>query len=121
MSDSVLELDTLKATQEEHKRSDVMTLVGRIDSSNATQLDEFLKTNLVDRGRYHIVLDMSGVTYISSAGLRAMVALQREASKHRGSVVLAAPSERVQDVLKLAGLNKLFTAYPDTTQAVGSF
>lgn len=121
MSDSALELETLKVTREELKRSDIVTLVGRIDSSNAAQLDEFLKTNLADKGRYHIVLDMNGVTYISSAGLRAMVALQREASKHRGSVVLAAPSERVQEVLKLAGLSKLFTAYPDTTLAVGSF
>ncbi len=121
MSDAVLDLDTLKATKEELKRSDVVTISGRIDSSNAAQFDEFLKSNLVDRGRYHIVLDMGGVTYISSAGLRAMVALQREATKHRGSVVLAAPSERVDEVLKLAGLNQLFICYPDTTQAVGSF
>lgn len=121
MSDSTLELDTLKARHEELKRSDVITISGRIDSSNATQLDSFLKSNLVDRGRYHIVLDMSGITYISSAGLRALVALQREATKHRGSVLLAAPSERVEEVLKLAGLQQLFTTYPDTTQAVGSF
>lgn len=120
MSDSALELDTLKATHEELKRSDVITVAGRIDSSNATQFDAFLKSNLVDRGRYHIVLDMSGVTYISSAGLRALVALQRETNKHRGSVLLAAPSERVEEVLKLAGLQQLFTTYPDTTTAVGS-
>lgn len=121
MSESALELDTLKATHEELKRSDVITVSGRVDSTNAPQFDTFLKTNLVDRGRYQIVLDMSGVTYISSAGLRALVALQREASKHRGSVLLAAPSERVEEVLKLAGLYPLFTIYPDTTQAVGSF
>lgn len=121
MSDSTLELENLKVTREELKRSDVVTLVGRIDSGNASQLDAFLKTHLVDHGHYHIVLDMSGVSYISSAGLRAMVALQREATKHRGGVVLAAPSERVEEVLKLAGLSKLFTAFPDTTQAVGSF
>lgn len=121
MSDSTLELDTLKADHEELKRSDVITVTGRIDSSNAAQFDQFLKTNLVDRGRYHIVLDMSGVNYISSAGLRAMVALLREANKHRGAVLLAAPSERVEEVLKLAGLHQLFKVYPDTTQAVGSF
>jgi anti-anti-sigma factor len=121
MSESELELETMKATHEELKRSDVITLVGRIDSSNATQLDNFLKTNLVDRGHYNIVVEMSGVTYVSSAGLRALVALQREASKHRGRVVLAAPSDRVDEVMKLAGLQTLFPSYPDTTQAVGSF
>ena len=121
MSDSVLDLETLKATREELKRSDLVTIVGRIDSSNAPQFDSYLKSNLIDHGRYHIVLDMSSVNYISSAGLRALVALQREATKHRGSVVIAAPSERVTDVLKLAGLQQLFTIYPDTTQAVGSF
>lgn len=102
------------------KRVELATIEGRIDSSNAAEFDALLK-GLVDDGKYQIVLDMSEVNYISSAGLRAMVALLREARKHRGDVRIATPSERVNEVLELSGLSELFTCYPDAIQAVGSF
>lgn len=116
MSDSSLDINV-----EELKRVDLITAAGRIDSSNALEFDEVLKSNTVDKGRYNIVLDLSGVEYMSSAGLRAMVALLRESKKHRGDVRLAAPSDRVQEVLSLAGLDTLFTIYDSQTAAVGSF
>jgi anti-sigma B factor antagonist len=95
-------------------------VAGRVDSSNATQLDNQLK-ELLDNGRYKLVLDLSGVNYLSSAGLRAMVAAVRECKKHRGDVRLATVSDRVTEVLKLAGLNVIFQTYEDKTSAVGSF
>jgi anti-anti-sigma factor len=64
---------------------------------------------------------LNGVTYMSSAGLRAIVALLRESKKHRGDVRIATPSERVKEVLQLAGLDSLFDMYDDETAAVGSF
>lgn len=102
------------------KRVDVVTVSGRIDSSNASSFDDALK-GILDNGRHKIVLDLNGVNYMSSAGLRAMVAALRECKKHRGDVRLADISERVSEVLSLAGLDSLFTAYEDTTSAVGSF
>jgi anti-anti-sigma factor len=64
---------------------------------------------------------MGGVEYISSAGLRAMVALLRECKKHKGDVRLATPSDRVVEVLSLAGLDTLFDVYDSEAAAVGSF
>lgn len=108
------------ATVEDMKRVDLVTVSGRIDSNNAPQFDDILKA-ITDRGRYNVVLDMQGVDYISSAGLRAIVALLRETNKHRGDVRLAAPSGRVAEVLQLAGLDALFKVYDDSVSAVGSF
>ncbi len=116
MSEPSLELNV-----EELKRVYLVSAAGRIDSSNALEFDQYLKNNTVDLGKYNIVLDLSGVEFMSSAGLRAIVALLRESKKHRGDVRLAAPSERVMDVLSLAGLDALFSIYDNPTAAVGSF
>ena len=102
------------------KRVDLITVNGRFDSSNSDELEEALKASM-DAGRYKLVLDLSGVSYFSSAALRALVSALRECKKHRGDVRIATPSERVSEVLSLAGLDSLFESYDDLTQAVGSF
>jgi anti-sigma B factor antagonist len=115
MSDSILNISV-----ESLKRVDLVTVAGRVDSSNAANLDRALK-EITENGRHNIVLDLSEVSYMSSAGLRAIVAALRESKKNRGDVRLCRPSERVSEVLSLAGLDSLFEVYPDTTAAVGSF
>lgn len=115
MSDSALQIDV-----ENLKRVDLITVKGRIDSSNASEMDEALQ-GVMNDGRYNIVLDLSEVTYMSSAGLRALVSALRESKKRRGDVRIASPSERVVEVLDLAGLAPLFEIYENRTMAVGSF
>lgn len=102
------------------KRVDLITVSGRVDSSTAPELEETLEDRMGE-GRYNLVLDMSGVNYLSSAGLRALVAALRTCKKKGGDVRLANPSERVAEVMALAGLDSLFTMYDDVTIAVGSY
>ena len=111
---------SLKISTESYKRASLITAVGRIDSSNATQFDSTLK-DVLSGGQHNLAIDLSQVNYMSSAGLRAIVAAQRECKKKGGDVRLAAPSERVAEVLSLAGLNSVFTVYDNVTAAVGSF
>ena len=113
-------MSDLSISVESFKRVDLVTLAGRVDSNSSSQLDSALKS-LLDNGRYKIVLELSGVSYLSSAGLRVMVSAVRESKKHRGDVRLANVSERVAEVLKLAGLNAIFQVYEDKTSAVGSY
>lgn len=105
---------------EEYKRVDLIKVIGRIDSSNASKLEEALK-NRQDDGRYRLVLELSEVEYMSSAGLRALVGALRESKRHSGDVRIASPSERMQEVLDLAGLDSVFRIFEDTTAAVGSY
>jgi anti-sigma B factor antagonist len=102
------------------KRVELVTVSGRIDSSNANEFDDALK-NLTDNGEYQLVLNMAGVEYTSSAGLRALVAALRECKKHNGDLRISSPSDKVSEVLDLAGLTSLFQVYDDDTSAVGSF
>ncbi len=114
------ETSTLEITTQEMKRVDLITVSGRVDSSTAPELEEALQGRL-DDGRHNLVLDLSDVNYLSSAGLRAMVSALRACKKKGGDVRVANPSERVEEVLELAGLDALFESYDNVTLAVGSF
>ncbi|MEJ2746379.1 MAG: STAS domain-containing protein [Anaerolineae bacterium] len=112
----------LNITRESHKRVDLFTISGRIDSSNAGEFDTAVKSALGE-GRYNLVLDLANVSYMSSAGLRVMVAALRECKKlpNNGDVRLSSPSDRVAEVLELAGLSEMFPTFDDALSAVGSF
>lgn len=110
----------MEISQKEYKRVNVVTILGRIDSATAGEFETNL-VELAERGRNNIVLDMSDVEFISSAGLRVLVTIRKAVQSAGGDLVLAEPSERVIDTLEIAGLDVLFTAHPDRETAIASF
>ena len=111
MSESIIDIKV-----EELKNVDLVTVSGRIDSSNANQLDQTLKG--IMEHRHKIVINMSAVEYMSSAGLRTLVSTLRECKKHRGNLYISEPSDRVSEVLELAGLKRMFEIYEHDAAAV---
>jgi len=65
----------------------VMKVKGRVDSETAPELDDAL-TKLLQNNKNKIVLNLQGVDYMSSAGLRAMVKAYQNAKKSGGDVRL---------------------------------
>lgn len=103
------------------KSCDMVVVNGRIDSSTAPQLAEALE-GITGNGRYKIVLDMSNLEFMSSAGFRALLSSQRVCKRYnRGEIVLAVVPQRVQESLELAGFTELFKTFDDAVEAVGSF
>lgn len=103
------------------KRATLVEVNGRVDSTNANQLGDVLNQQL-DAGHHMLVADLSGVEYMSSAGLRELVAALKKAHKTQGGDLrLACPSPRVKEVLELAGLDTIFHIYPTQVEAVGSY
>ncbi len=113
--------DNLTIQHQPLKRCDLFRIAGRIDGESAPRLEQALR-QVVEDGRYRLVLNMADVTFLSSAGLRALISLAKTCRRYnRGDVRLAAPSQRVQQVLELAGLDALFQTFPTEVEAVGSF
>jgi len=111
----------MEITAKQFKSCDMLEINGRVDSSTAPQLTEALEAVTGD-GRYKIVLDMSNLEYMSSAGFRALLSSQRVCKRYnRGEIVLASVPERVQEALELAGFTELFKTFPGAVEAVGSF
>ena len=108
-------------TTKQFKSCDMVVVKGRIDSSTAPQLTEALE-GVTGSGRYKIVLDMSDLEYMSSAGFRALLSSQRVCKRYnRGEIVLANVPERVKEALELAGFTELFKTFDNAVEAVGNF
>ena len=111
----------LEISTEELRRCDVVRAKGRIDSETAPQLGEAFKT-ITESGRFKIVFNMSELGFVSSAGLREMIETMKTSKKfNRGNLVLAEVPPKMEEVLELAGLVKVFKLYETETQAVGDF
>jgi len=104
----------------EMNRVDLIVVNGRVDTNTAREFGETLNEQ-IDRGRNRLVVDMAGVEYISSAGLRELVSALKRTKQDGGDLRLAAPSDRVKEVLELAGLTTLFEVFDTQVAAVGSF
>ena len=93
---------------------------GRIDSMNANQFGEAL-IGEIDSGKMHIVLDLASVDYMSSAGLREIVSALKKVKRGQGDLRISQPSERVLEVLEMAGLDTILQIFPSQDDALNSF
>jgi len=104
----------------ELKHVTIVTISGRVDSATAPDLQQMLH-GLIAANRPRIVLDLQDTEYLSSAGLRVLVATLKAAKHNGGELKLAQPTQRVREVLDLAGLTPLVHIHADVVEAVGEF
>ena len=95
----------------------IVAPAGRIDSTTFTTLEQHLAA-LAAAGEHRIVMDFAGVDYISSAGLRVMLALAKRAKDARGRVALCGMNDSVRQVFQLAGFLALFDVQASRDDAV---
>lgn len=111
----------METSTAQFKHCDMVKVNGRVDSSTAPILAEALG-KITDAGRYKIAIDFAGVQFLSSAGLRVLIATQKICKRYnRGEVVLAAVPANIQSVFELAGFTAIFKIFPDVPTAVGEF
>lgn len=110
-----------KINTKQYKRVDLIEVDGRIDSSTAPQLDQALN-RIINDGRFRLVVDLSETDFMSSAGLRALLAALKQVRRfNRGDLRLAGMSAKVKKAFELAGLLEVFQTFDNPVDAVGSF
>jgi anti-sigma B factor antagonist len=90
----------------------VLTLAGEVDVATAPRLRDRL-VQLITEGPPRVVVDLSGLTFIDSMGLGALVSGMKRARAHDGDLRLAGPSDHVAKVLAITRLDLAFTVGPD--------
>ena len=93
---------------------------GRIDTQAAEQLDQVLQA-AVEVGDTTIVVDMSAVEYISSAGLRSLADVLVKCRDEGGDLKIAALNERVTRVFKIIGFDLLMSVTDTPDAAIAAF
>lgn len=111
----------MEISTSQFKHCDVVKVTGRLDSFTAPKLsDELGKIN--DENRFKIILDFTDLDFISSAGLRVLIAGLKTCKRYnRGELVVAGLNPSIQSVFELAGFHRIFKIFPDIVTAVGSF
>lgn len=83
-----------------------VTIVGRLDTTTAPQLESEVKLNIV--GVKKLILDFAGLEYLSSAGLRVLLALQKSMNK-QGEMIIRNVNETICEIFELTGFIDILT------------
>jgi anti-anti-sigma factor len=101
---------------------DVMRIApeGRLDAVTVPAFEAALTEHL-DAGRTRLVVDLAGVTYVSSSGLRALLSVRRRARADGGDVVLCNMLPRVREIFEMVGFVSLFRIFASVQEAAQAF
>ena len=91
---------SLKIEKKNEGTKDTVFLTGRLDTTTASELDTFAEKELINT--QELVLDFTGLEYISSAGLRVILKMQKFMNE-KGTMKLIHVSDIIQDVFDITG------------------
>jgi anti-sigma B factor antagonist/stage II sporulation protein AA (anti-sigma F factor antagonist) len=100
----------------------VLSPKGRVDHATAEALKTALAPHLAlcAEGRDQVVLDLGGVDYISSAGLRVLMLAAKQAKAQRGFLAVAAVQPLVQEILEISKFTLVLRVLPSVREAVAA-
>ena len=93
-----------------------VALDGRMDIAGAAVVD--LKMNIIAGSANKLLIDLGKVEFLGSMGLRSIVIPARTVKSRGGKVVLFAPNEMVESVLKTSGIDTLIPVYHELDAAI---
>jgi anti-sigma B factor antagonist len=107
-----LELSVRKAAG----KAPVIDLKGEVDVYTAPRFKKAM-IELIDQGNFNIIVNLSNVQYMDSAGLGALVSGLKRVREHNGTINLVSPAVPVQRVLDITRLSRILNIYPNEQQA----
>ncbi|GAB4529311.1 MAG: hypothetical protein Kow0063_06270 [Anaerolineae bacterium] len=96
-----------------------VALVGRLDAGNAQTLKESLE-QLINGGLTRLVIDLTGVPFIDSAGLSVLVSALKATRRLGGQVILSGVQPQARTVFSLTMLDQVFAIHPSLEAALHS-
>lgn len=95
----------------------VVSVTGKLDIVSSPELETCM-TELIDQTAATVILDFSNLRYISSAGLRVVLAATKKLKGQGRQLVLAGLTGPVKDVIHFSGFHTIITIFDTTAQAL---
>ena len=95
----------------------LLTVRGFLDAHTFEELERAIN-DIFEEGTYKLVVDLSGLDYISSAGAGVFIGAIGTAQENDGNIILIKPSPNVKEVFDLLGLSQIFTFKENRDEAV---
>ena len=110
---------TMNAKRGPNGKTLVLVLSGRLDALSTADFDESCE-KLIKKGEKEFLLEMSGVTFIASAGLRSIMSLSMRLRAVEGVLAFCNLTDSVDSVFQLAGMKKMFPIHATLKEALAS-
>jgi anti-sigma B factor antagonist len=110
----------METRQEVENGVTVVTLSGRMDAPAAPEAQQAF-VRVIDEKPPHVLLDMSGVEYISSGGLRAVIMLSKALHSTNAALKLCGLNPFVKEVFAISHLDDIFDIHSDRQTAIAAF
>lgn len=97
----------------------VISPAGRLDAETAPELQDQVVAQ-VDAGETAVLLDLSALDYVSSAGLRAILVAAKKLQEAKGKLALCGLSEQIAKVFEVSGFDTILDVHPDQSAALAA-
>ncbi len=112
--------DHLEITERRTGTVDIITVKGRLDASSSEEVERQIN-RVLDAGSRHLLINLCDLDYISSSGLRVLLATLKRLKKDGGTLRIACGSPQILEVFTMAGFHRIFSISPDETAALAGF
>jgi anti-sigma B factor antagonist len=98
----------------------VVDIEGKMNTGTSPDADVFLG-QLISAGANRLLLNMKGVDYISSSGLRVVLSTGKKLNVSKGKLVFCGLNTSVGEVFRVSGFNSIFPVFDSEQEALDSF
>jgi anti-sigma B factor antagonist len=110
----------MKTEVKQDGNSTIVEVSGSVDALTAPDLTSVL-TSQIASGNARLVVDLIGVDFMSSAGLRSLLGAVKQARSNGGDLRIASTNPGIDKVLKMSGFHTIAKVFASQDEAVASF
>ena len=110
----------MKIMFNDHRGVTIASIVGNLDSNTSAEVSARLGEK-INAGHIKLVLDMAGVSYLGSTGVRFIITSTQLARRVSGDLRLAGAKGNIKRVIDLSGMAKIIQIFPTTEEAIASY
>jgi len=109
---AMMEINTRK-----EENATVVSVTGKMDAVSSPELEKEL-SQLMAEGEKDFVIDLGELDYISSAGLRVILATAKRLKEKEGKILLASLQDMVKEVFEISGFSAIIPIYESVESAL---
>jgi anti-sigma B factor antagonist len=110
----------MKTEVKQESNSTIIEVSGSVDALTAPALTKIL-LDQIHGGHVNLVVNLIGVEFMSSAGLRTLLGAVKEARSNGGDLRITSTNPGIDKVLKMSGFHNIAKVFASQAEAVSSF
>lgn len=107
----------MEIVAKQEDRSHIIYIKGRLDAITASEFDRYV-TSIFDDFNKIVIINLSNLEYISSAGLRSILAFAKQLKSKDSKIIFTDLKGSVKDVFKISGFYSIFEIFESETDAL---